>query len=105
MKKVIAAGLATAALAPLAAPAVASASVWSVQSTIARQFARTVRNRAGLSGIHVVSTSVKCRPDGGGTYSCLGTVTGRVGGTYVRYGIYINATNYSWHTVGSAFRL
>lgn len=105
MKKFIAVLFAVGAVTPAIAPAVASASVWSVQTRVARQFDRQVRNNASLRGFSVISTSVTCRAAGGGVYQCLGKATDRIDGQIVRVGIYITATNYGWHTRGSAFAL
>lgn len=88
-----------------AIPAAASASLWSVQSAVARDFGRQVRNNASLSGIRVLSTSVTCRSVGGGVYNCLGKYTVSKGGYRAQYGIYIRATNYAYHTVGHAFAM
>jgi hypothetical protein len=84
---------------PLAVPAIASANA--TTNLVARQFATQIRNRASLSGVTITSTSVKCKSDGRGYYSCWATYTALVGRKHVQYGAYLNVTPGRWYVVGT----
>jgi hypothetical protein len=101
MKKIAALTAALAVAAPLAIPAIASASTASTQAYVSRQFSIQVRNRARLSAMHVTSTSVRCASDGGGYYSCYATYTLLFGGTHMKYGTYVNVTPTRWYTTSN----
>ena len=102
-RKIAAVVAAFAVAAPLAVPALASANA--TTSFVARQFSRTIHNRAALSGIRVLSTSVRCKSDGGGYYSCFATYVARTRGVTAKFGEYINVTPTRWSTVGSPRRI
>jgi hypothetical protein len=102
-KYIVAAATALTLAAPAVVPAVASASTWSVQNMVQRQFGTQLRNRGRLSGIRVLSVRVRCANDGGGYYSCYATAVESMQGLTAKYGIYINVTpGNAWHTVGQA---
>jgi hypothetical protein len=101
MKKIAALVAALAVAAPLAIPAIASASTASTQAYVGRQFATQIRNRARLSGYNVTNTSVKCANDGGSYYSCWSTYTVVMAGLHLKYGAYINVTPVRWNVVGT----
>jgi hypothetical protein len=101
MKKIAALIAALAVAAPLAIPAIASASTASTQAYVGRQFSTQIRNRARLSGFHVTSTSVRCASDGGGYYSCWSTYTLMIAGTHMKYGEYLNVTPTRWYATSN----
>lgn len=105
MRKHIVVLVAALAVAFAATPAIASASTSSVTRIVGQQFSTQLHNRARLSGIRIISTTMKCAYDGGSRYSCYATYTASLHGYVARYGVYINVVGNGWRTVGNAVRI
>ena len=90
---------------PIVEPFVGSAnSTGLVQQAVSRQYGTTIRNRARLSGMHVLNTSVRGAGDGGGQFSCYAAYTASRGRVTGKYSVYIDVTrNGGWHTVGRPY--
>ena len=105
-KKIIVA--ATAALA-VALPAAAQAAKKPSPAVIARaiqpQYARTVYNRARLTGLHASGVRVSCHVAAGYTWNCFGTYNVTRGIRLYHYGVFIDAARVGhglrWRTKGS----
>jgi hypothetical protein len=98
-KKLATLGAALAVAAPLALPALASATA---PSAVARSYSVQIHNRGRVAGIRIVGTRVRCASDGGGNYECFGTYTALISGRHYTYGSYIKDSPRGWHTIGTA---
>ncbi len=104
MKKLIACLTVLAVAAPLATPAIASASPSAsyVASVIRPQFAAKLRQRLARIGVVLIRTSMTCTRVGGSRYSCYGTYTANSWGfqpVTVGDPIVVNWPS-GWQTVG-----